>query len=336
MRSLLLTSKAYEEMLLLFSVEDVIAYLLNTTYGRFIEGVGEAPSDIAKAEEGLRRNLSNTFKKIYGIASGRPKALITLLLGRWDVYNIKTIIRAKKNNLPLEEFLSSLIPTGELSEPLIQELGRQPDIRNIVDVLATWGNPYATPLRSIFREYEATEDLSMLDLELDRYYFAEAIKHIKGRDPNFLIVERIIRYQIDRVNILTCLRIVKEGKIPDIERYFIEDGLSFSKGLFKKIIEENNLDYAINALIRYMPILRRIKNLDRIKLDLPSLVSLERALENLLLSEAIYSLRSDPLGIGVVIGYICQKINEVTNLRLILRGKLVGMPVEEIRELLVL
>ncbi len=336
MRSLLLSPKVYEEILSLFSLEEALAYLLNTSYGRFIEGVGKAPSEIAKVEEGLRRNLSDTFKKIYDIASGRPKSLITLLLGHWDVYNIKTIIRAKKNNLTLEEFLPFLIPTGELSEPLIQELARQPDIKGIANILATWGNPYATPLISALREYKATEDLSILDLELDRYYFSEALKQLRGRDPNLSLVERVIRYQIDRANILTCLRIIKEGRLPDIERYFIEGGFSFSKGLFKEVAAENQLDQAIDILKKYIPVLKRIKNLDRVKLDLPSLIYLERAIEGLLLWDAIRSLRSDPLGIGVVIGYIWQKINEITNLRLILRGKLVGMHVEETMELLVL
>ena len=42
--------------------------------------------------------------------------------------------------------------------------------------------------------------------------------------------------------------------------------------------------------------------------------------------------RQDPLGIGVAIAYLEQKTNEVRNIRMILRGKALGMGVEQIAE----
>jgi vacuolar-type H+-ATPase subunit C/Vma6 len=42
--------------------------------------------------------------------------------------------------------------------------------------------------------------------------------------------------------------------------------------------------------------------------------------------------RPDPLGIGLTIAYLEQKINEVRNLRMIIRGKALGMRNEQIAE----
>ena len=45
---------------------------------------------------------------------------------------------------------------------------------------------------------------------------------------------------------------------------------------------------------------------------------------------------SDPLGIGIPIAYLWGKQNEVTNLRIIVKGVAVGMPADRTRRELIL
>ena len=56
----------------------------------------------------------------------------------------------------------------------------------------------------------------------------------------------------------------------------------------------------------------------------------------MLTRQALLSGIRDPQGIGVAISYLYAKLNEITNLRIIIRGKAVGMPAERVREDLIL
>jgi vacuolar-type H+-ATPase subunit C/Vma6 len=62
----------------------------------------------------------------------------------------------------------------------------------------------------------------------------------------------------------------------------------------------------------------------------------ERQLDRRLIREAIGLARQDPLGIGVAMAYIERKVNEVRNLRTIMRGKAAGMGAGQIMEWLIL
>ena len=63
---------------------------------------------------------------------------------------------------------------------------------------------------------------------------------------------------------------------------------------------------------------------------------LERGLEQIILERARAMSSSDPLSIGLLIGYFLQKYHEVGNLRMILRAKAYGVYPEDVRSLLVM
>jgi V/A-type H+-transporting ATPase subunit C len=59
-------------------------------------------------------------------------------------------------------------------------------------------------------------------------------------------------------------------------------------------------------------------------------------LEDFLMRRALSLGTGDPLGVGVSIAYLWAKQNEITNLRIIVKGKAVGMPVDRVRRELIL
>jgi vacuolar-type H+-ATPase subunit C/Vma6 len=71
-------------------------------------------------------------------------------------------------------------------------------------------------------------------------------------------------------------------------------------------------------------------------LENSSIPVFERALEDLVMRRAIMSGIKDPMGVGVAISYLYGKQNEVTNVRIIVKGKSVGMPADRVREELIL
>jgi V/A-type H+-transporting ATPase subunit C len=61
----------------------------------------------------------------------------------------------------------------------------------------------------------------------------------------------------------------------------------------------------------------------------------ERALEEALFRRAQVAGRHDGLGFGMTLAFLWAKANEVTNLRIIVKGLTVGMPPERMREELI-
>ena len=71
-------------------------------------------------------------------------------------------------------------------------------------------------------------------------------------------------------------------------------------------------------------------------LENASIPVFERALEEQLMKKAMLASVKDPHGVGVAIAYLYGKQNEITNLRIIVKGKAVGMPADRVREELIL
>ncbi|HLA38150.1 MAG TPA: V-type ATPase subunit, partial [Candidatus Brocadiales bacterium] len=145
--------------------------LLSSPYGEDMSVALAGESGLLAVEKALRRNLYRVFRKVLQMCSEEPRRLLRVLLGKWDVYNIKTVLRGKQRGLPAQEVLLALVPAGELDEPKLQELLNQPDVKAVIDTLATWLSPFAPPLVGAFPEYLEKGHLAVLEKALDRYYF---------------------------------------------------------------------------------------------------------------------------------------------------------------------
>jgi V/A-type H+-transporting ATPase subunit C len=80
------------------------------------------------------------------------------------------------------------------------------------------------------------------------------------------------------------------------------------------------------------------KPLDQVALlymEKGSISVFERALEDYLFRIAFATGKGDPLGIGLTISYLWAKANEVTNMRIVVKGVSVGMPEGRMREELI-
>ena len=76
-------------------------------------------------EYALRKNITRTFRKILKfVREEEVGRYITIFLHRWDVQNIKTILRWKSVHIPNEEILDCLVPAWVLDDTTFIELVR--------------------------------------------------------------------------------------------------------------------------------------------------------------------------------------------------------------------
>jgi V/A-type H+-transporting ATPase subunit C len=335
MKSNLLGAAFFEELIAAGDLNKMIQLLLGTEYGpdleeRLIEG-----HTVAVVDEALKDNMVRTFDKIMGFINDEARLLSVTLLGRWDLFNVKTIIRGKHMRLKAETIIDSLLPVGEMTEVELKELAGLEDVLAVTDTLWTWGSAYSIPLREGVQEYLKEGDLSILELALDRYYSQWAAKRLTRRKANYVLARTILGLQVDSTNLVTAFRLLKADTTDmDVARFFLSGGVHVSEELFLSLTALSDVDEVVDAL-RGTPYSIQLEKVLGAYMASNSIAVLERALEDYVMRRALGSGFGDPLGFGVMVSYLYAKQNEVTNLRIIVKGNAVGMPPDRMRKELI-
>lgn len=260
MKSHLLDRAFYERLIKIEDLHSMISELEKTPYKKELdECVARDQVGAADIDEALKRNLARTLRKILSFMAGEPRKLTGILLARWDLHNLKSILRGKHIGATEEEIHKSLIPAGEIGIPFLAELAKQPDVRSVVDLVVTWNLPYAKPLRKKLPDYlkamkekklfaaekaedalqevssEAEDyerDVSILETALDKFYYSFALRNTKGNSLNERIVRELVVSQIDITNIISLLQI--QGVDFDREYILIKDDAERAKRIKEK------------------------------------------------------------------------------------------------------
>ncbi len=336
MRSRLLKRDVLERLAESADLHELVQELMQTDYAVDLEDAlihGRGPNEVG---EGLRNNLVRTYRKVFGFLNQEAADICSAVLGRWDVFNLKTILRGKHVHLSNTEIADGLLPVGALSQSDLEGLVRQPDIRSVVDTAMTWGLPQSGALREGFVEYARTGDLAGFELALDRRYSEWAAQLLARRGANAALARRILTTQVDIENLLMVLRVARADLDPEeAERYFLAGGKDVTLDLYSKLAAMSEVDEILDGLkgSRFGMVLEEAAER---YLESQSISVFERALEDFLTRKAIALGGGDPLGVGIPIAYLWSKNNEVTNVRIVARGIAVGMPVERMRRELIL
>jgi V/A-type H+-transporting ATPase subunit C len=336
MRSHLLPREFYERLIDAPDVTQIVKDLMTTEYGPDLEGEVVHGFTSEVVDEALRQNMIRAYRKVLSFVDPQARKLLSTLLGRWDVFNIKTILRGAHNHVALDEMKGSFFPAGYLGQDDLEALGRLDDVRTVIDTMAMWGLVYATPLRRAYPEYAKDNDLAPLELAVDLQYSEWAASRLIGEALDVTVARRILGMQIDTANLVMIFRLLKaDVTAKAAEMYFLDGGRVIRKDIYRQLAALSDVD----------EVLDRLKNtayaeaLDKAALrylENASIPVFERALEELLMRTALISAVRDPGGVGVAITYLYAKQNEITNLRIIVKGKSVGMPADRVREELIL
>ena len=336
MRARLLKRERLEHFLGITDLQQLIQELMQTELAPHLEETLIHGHTAASIDEALKRNLVATYRKVLGFLNDEAHGICTTLLGRWDVFNVKTVVRGKHLHLMAEEIAEGILPVGALSQIDLDGLVAQGDVKGVVDVASTWELPQAPALRSGYAEYQRSGELADLELALDHYYADWALKRLTRRGANYAIARRILGMQVDILNLVMVFRSARENlDAATAADYFLLGGLDVDADLYERLAGLSDVDEILDGLrgTQYGKLLddAALRYLE----DL-SLAVFERALEDYFTRKVLALGGTDPLGIGIPISYLWGKQNEVTNLRIIVKGAAVGMPAERTRKELIL
>lgn len=318
-------------------VPQIIGALESSKYRQFISEAVLAKPTPHGIDEALHKSMAQDFRDFLEFLEDEGKELLGIVLGIWDVFNIKTILRGKHVSASTDEIISNLIPAGELDFATLTELAKETDVIGVINLLATWRIPYGRPLSIRIREYSETQDLVFLEKALDEYFYRLALEKAGRKGENARIVRQLLEERIDLINLMNLARCVKEEVPLDTARsLFLKDGATLSIERLSELLETTpGVPEVIDVIkgTRYGQALPA--NIGE-QVEMEGLPPLERTLERYLFEKGVSFYRGDPLSLAVILGYLFAKWNEVINLRVIIRGKWVEMPVDKIKEALVL
>ncbi|ELY65455.1 V-type ATP synthase subunit C [Natronococcus jeotgali] len=317
---------------------EIARFMEETEYEREINALGSRFSGVDLIEYALNRNLAKHFDDMLDWADGRLYDLIARYLRKFDVWNLKTIIRGIYTDSDAEAIQTDLIRAGDLEDRTIDRLLEVDTIEDAIEVL--YGTIYYDPLSEAYEEYEETGALVPLENALDRAFFEHLLEDVTrsfgyepSEGPEALYVE-FLQAEIDFRNARNALRLARSGADLDPASYYIEGGVLFDESELSRLV--GNYDELVDHIAENKRYGDRLSAaLDRLR-DADSLIQFEHALDAALLEYADTLSSIYPTSVSAVLSYILAKEREVENIRAIARGREVGLTESEIEEELVI
>jgi V/A-type H+-transporting ATPase subunit C len=317
------------------SLEEFTAFLGSTSYAAAVAEALAATKGVSGVEEGLRRDFQRTIEHVVRIAGGRPRHLLGLVLGRWELFNVKTVLRGLHAHVELERIMGSTVPFGRLDEAALKELVRQGDVKGALDLLVQWRLPYAPALRDAFPGYRDRNDLHVLETAMDRAFFAAGLGSLDPGEPDDAVVAGQLRREIDVILIGYALRAMHHGAAPaEVDGAFIPGGKTIGREAFARLCATRSVAEFLAAL-PHSPYGACLAGEASRQLEPRRLFALDRALQSCFARATMRLGAGAPLSIAFAIAYLWRKMNEITNLRLIARGKYAALPRAEIEALMI-
>jgi vacuolar-type H+-ATPase subunit C/Vma6 len=262
----------------------------------------------------------------------RSGELVDLLLSRFDLQNLLTLLRGQVRGQPPEQTLANLVPLGVLGGAAGQEIARQQDVTQTVDRLVAWRLPDPASSRALAQawpEFERTADLAALEHVLTTHHAWSLDEALRAAGANAESLRELIAREHDAVNVLVVLRLrfalqldelSELPRPPAVGRFLV--GGSISEAALETALRQPTRREAVARLVEaarredWRAPLQHIASGG----DLPTLQR-DREVSRVRWAVGLF-VKGDPLSFDVPIAYTVALENEARNLRLIGEGGL--------------
>lgn len=316
--------------LLQMEIPQIARFLGEGVYKEEIVALGARVRGVDLIERATADNLAKVFTQIIEMSEGGLREMVALYLGRWDVSNIKTILRGKLYGATAAEILEDLVAAGSLDASFLQALVGKETVEEVFAALE--GTIYAEARRQMGEPFDPAKHLAGYEDALSHVYYRRLLASIRpSTDASRLFLE-FMRREIDILNLKTLLRVWKAKATFD-RPIFLDGGIELKPEALRGMV---TLD--ANALLGRLTRTSLYEDAGAAlrEMEAKGVASVERILEKVHLKSASRYSHIHPLSVLPVLDFLASKTREVENLRIVARGKEHGLPTDAIRELLVI
>jgi V/A-type H+-transporting ATPase subunit C len=304
---------------------EVASLLEGTEYFLYLS---ERATDEAKElERAIMEEFSELAREISDILPKGARPIREYLLKRWDVMNLRTVMRGIHGNQNKEEIRESLVEGGELSLGFLNGLLEAEGMDGFVAMLTK--TPYGG-LTEGLAKYYGTNNLFFLETLLDKVFW-------EGLSVTVLQVKGIREFRdfievcAEAHNLKSILRAKKDGlSLEEVSPVLIPECTLTTE--LTTAFEEEELSGLISLMegsIYFEPLLSAQTEYERTG----SVFSFEAALDGLVAQRARDIRQKKPFGPGPLIGFIVSKEREVNALLAVVRSTEVDLDKDALREM---
>jgi len=341
MRTKLLNASDYHQLLHM-STPEILQKLQESDYAAEISAYALSATRLEHLDDMLTHNLVRTMAKLRRICDEHSIVVLNAFAMRNDLWNLKTMLRAIHAQIPLEEARRRILPTGILEEREWDALiTAATSIESLLDALEK--NPHEHLQRAAIELRKATEqqDVAQATWEnaLELSYFTLISEFIHTHGSTAVGFDEYFTEEIDTNNIATLFKLVREHLPPDQILTYLFPLTHRNDAIPLSFWQEACHATSINELFKRFSKTRyanAIAKGSKRHEATGSLVGLETELQKNLLRYSDTLMHRHPLSIDVILGFLLAKSTELRNLNSIVRGKQLGMDINEIEEFLII
>ncbi|NQV08804.1 ATP synthase A1 subunit C [Candidatus Woesearchaeota archaeon] len=332
MRSKLLKKEDYHKLMKM-GIGEITRYLGESDYKKEIDELAATYSGSDFMEIALNKNLVSSFLKLKRISPDELNVLISAYLKRNDIWNIKTILRAKYAGEDEETVKRMLVAVGELDEEFLLNMFKKETIEDILRNIPFFQFKKIKPFFEKFKEKNILVDI---ENALDKYYYKYLMDFTETLPEQGGLFKGFLESEVEVLNILMIIRLKKEGvNNEDIKNYLILTEDKIKDNGFLRLLNIEGIE-AMPEKIQNRELAKVLETSIKKYKETKTLTHVESALYKYFLKKSILLLHQHPLSLDVILGYMFAKEIEVKNLKTLVKGKQLGMSEEFIEQRLVI
>lgn len=303
----LLTRERMERMLEAKSDEDAAKVLTECGYPE----MGRVQVDTVNAA--LAEQREKTFRDLYAFAP--DPTIVDVFKVKYDYHNVKVILKSEAMGQDPERLMMDIgrVPAEELLEKV-----RSSDLRGLPPVLQAAAQQAREVLGS-------TGDPQLADFALDRAYFEDMTQLAKKSGSRFL--EGYVRINIDAANLKSAVRTLRLDKGAEFLKGVLFPGGNIDVGrILNTVSSGSSLEelYTVSAL-------RAAAEAGMSAVSGGGLTRFEKLVDDAV-NAYVGGAKYVAFGEAPLVGYLAAKETEFTAVRIIMTGRLAGLPADIIRE----
>jgi V/A-type H+-transporting ATPase subunit C len=255
--------------------------------------------------------------------TGAPRALLDYWAHRFELGNLKAIIRGKMAGQPQVAIAEQLLDMGSFTSLPTAELLQSDTPAELLRRLEQ--TPYAEIARQARHLLEQGEALFALDAALDRRYFAGLVRRSRAIEGSAgRLLRALVGSIVDRVNLVWLLRYRHAYKLSPAQAYYLLIPAShrLAPEQLQRLAQYENLDEAVAGLPPpFERMLAGARNTTEVTLKL------ERETWRI----ADDALRHSSFNVARALAYMVLRERDLRRLRAVLRGRDMRMDATAIR-----
>ena len=330
-KALLLKDEDYNKMLLM-SVPEISRYISESGYQKEMTDLAGRLEGMDLVEHATYTNMAKVFSSILQASQGELKGMVQAYLEKWDIWNLKVILRGKSYGLDADGIREDLVPAGSLDSESLEKLL---SLDSVEDIIANYDKmEHITIPQDVVSTYKSTGNLGEIEDYLDKAHYVRLVKSINPTSRPTRMFQDYVRTEIDIKNLETILKLKAEGIHGEVVmKYIIPGGRQIDTRYATQLANAETIAAASSDLSR-LEFYDSIKGL--VESDKVSIREVVTEMKKYEIAAANKFSHMYPLSVVPIIDYMIHKEIEVSNIRTISRGVESGLDADTIKGLLVI